>query len=158
MQIADGEIRATVSMFVRAPRQRVWDVIVDYDRAPQYMRDLQASKVISRSSGMLRVSQKDTVRFGPFTFAVDSVKDVRLFEPTRTESHLVSGSMKKYDSITELVQVPGGTRILYRSQSIPDSALATFVGESTVKRITEERFTQVRDEILRRELVAAAKP
>jgi hypothetical protein len=154
IQIVDGEIRANVSMFVRASQQRVWDVIVDYDRAPEYMRDLQASKVISRTGNTLRVMQKDQVHFGPFTFPVETVKDVRLVPPVRTESHLVSGSMKKYDSVTELTPMPGGTRVVYRSQSVPDSALARLAGESLVKRITEERFKQVRAEILRRELVA----
>ncbi|HEV7802398.1 MAG TPA: SRPBCC family protein [Burkholderiales bacterium] len=155
IQIVDGEIRANVSMFVRAPQQRVWDVIVDYERAPEYMRDLRVSKVISRTGNTLRVMQKDQVHYGPFTFAVDTVKDVRLTAPVRAESHLVSGSMKKYEAVTELMPTAGGTRVTYRSQSIPESALATLAGESTVKRITEERFRQVRAEILRREVVAA---
>ena len=154
VEIADGEIRAEVSLFVRAPRQRVWDVVTDYERAPEFMRGLQSSKVVSRSGDTLRLQQKDQVRFGPFTFAVDTVKDVRLTEPVRTESRLVSGSLKKYDAKMELVSEAGGTRILYRSLAIPGSALAGFVGESSVKRETEERFKQLRAEILRREHVA----
>ena len=154
VEIADGEIRAEVSLFVRAPRQRVWEVVTDYERAPEFMRSLQSSKVVSRSGDTLRLQQKDQVRFGPFTFAVDTVKDVRLTEPVRTESRLVSGSLKKYDAKMELVSEAGGTRILYRSLAIPGSALAGFVGESSVKRETEERFKQLRAEILRREHVA----
>jgi uncharacterized protein YndB with AHSA1/START domain len=154
IQIVDGEIRADVSLFVRVPRQRVWEVVTDYERAPEYMRSLHVSKVISRSGNTIRVLQKDEVRFGPFTFPVDTVKDVRLTEPMRTESHLVRGSMKKYDSVMELVPEAGGTRIVYRSRAIPGSALATLAGESLVKRETEERFNQLRGEIMRREQVA----
>ncbi|HEV7393276.1 MAG TPA: SRPBCC family protein, partial [Burkholderiales bacterium] len=73
VEIVDGEIRADVSLFVRAPRQRVWEVINDYDRAPEFMRGLQTSKIISRSGDTLRVYQKDQVRFGPFTFPVETV-------------------------------------------------------------------------------------
>jgi carbon monoxide dehydrogenase subunit G len=155
VEIVDGEIRADVSLFVRAPRQRVWEVINDYERAPEFMRSLQTSKIISRLGDTLRVYQKDQVRFGPFTFPVETVKDVRLTEPVRTESRLVSGSIKKYEATTELVSEPGGTRILYRSVAIPGSILAGFVGESSVRRQTEERFKEVRSEILRRQYVAA---
>ena len=155
IQIVAGEIRADVSLFVRAPRQRVWEVISDYERAPEYMHTLQVSKVISRSGNTIRVLQKDEVRFGPFTFPIDTVKDVRLTEPVRTESHLVRGSMKKYDSVMELVPEGNGTRIVYRSRAIPGSALASLAGESLVKRETEERFRQLRGEIMRREQVAS---
>ena len=154
VRMVGDEIRATVSMFVRAPQQRVWDVIADYERAPEYMRDLQVSKVISRSGDTVRVLQKDSVRFGPFSFPVETVRDIKLVEPVKTQSHLVSGSMKKYDATTELVPENGGTRLRYKSVSIPGSALASMAGEATVKRITEERFKQLRAEILRREVVA----
>ena len=154
VQMVGDEIRATVSMFVRAPQQRVWDVIADYERAPEYMRDLQVSKVLSRAGDTIRVMQKDQVRYGPFSFVVDSVRDIRLMEPVKTISHLVSGSMKKYDATTELISENGGTRIRYRSVSIPGSALASMAGEGLAKRITEDRFKQLRAEILRREMVA----
>jgi hypothetical protein len=154
VQMVGDEFRTTVSMFVRAPQQRVWEVIADYERAPEYMRDLQVSKVLSRSGDKIRVMQRDQVRYGPFSFPVESVRDIRLVEPVKTESHLVSGSMKKYDAITELVPESGGTRIRYRSVSIPGSALASIAGEGLAKRITEERFKQLRAEILRREVVA----
>ena len=155
VQMVGDEIRATVSMFVRAPQQRVWEVISDYERAPEYMRDLQVSKVISRSGDTVRVLQKDQVRYGPFAFPVETVRDIRQIEPVKIESRLVSGSRKKYDATTELVPESGGTRLRYRSVSIPSSALASLAGESTVKRITEERFKQLRAEILRREVVAS---
>jgi carbon monoxide dehydrogenase subunit G len=154
VEIVDGEIRADVSLFVRATRQRVWEVINDYERAPEFMRGLQESKVISRSADRLRVFQRDQFRFGPFTFPVETIKDVQLMEPFRTVSRLVSGSIKKYEAMTELVSEAGGTRILYRSVAVPGSVLAGFVGESSVKRETEERFRQLRGEILRREQVA----
>jgi carbon monoxide dehydrogenase subunit G len=154
VEIVNGEIRADVSLFVRASRQRVWEVINDYERAPEFMRSVQVSKILSRSGETLRVYQKDQVRFGPLTFPLETVKDIRLTEPVRTESRLVRGSIKKYESTTELIVEPGGTRIRYRSVANPGGLLAGFIGESSVRTETEERFKQVRTEILRREYVA----
>ena len=154
VQIVDQEVRTQVSFFVPASQQRVWEVVTDYERAPDYMRDVQSAKVIARSGDTLRVVQRDQVKFGPFSIPIDTVRDVKHIEPTRTESHIVSGSFRKYDSEIRLVPESGGTRVLYRSQTIPDSALASFAGESTIKKHTEERFRQLRAEILRREHVA----
>jgi carbon monoxide dehydrogenase subunit G len=154
VQIVDQEVRTTVSFFVPASQQRVWDVVTDYERAPEYMRDVQSARVIARSGDTLRVAQRDQVKLGPFSIPIDTVRDVKHVEPTRTESHIVSGSFRKYDAEMRLVPEAGGTRVFYRAQTIPDSALASFAGESTIRKHTEERFRQLRAEILRREHVA----
>ena len=157
VQIVGEEIRTEVSFFVRVPQQQVWDVITDYDRATEIFRDLQSSKVVSRSGDTLRVLQKDQVRVGPFTFPVESLKQVRLTEPVKAESHLISGSLRKYDSTTELIPERDGTRLVYRSLSIPPAYALAMIGESSLKRETEERFKQVRAAILRKQQVAATQ-
>jgi carbon monoxide dehydrogenase subunit G len=157
VQIVGEEIRTQASFFVRAPQQRVWEVITDYERAPEFTRDLEVSKVISRSGNGLRVFQKNQFRLGPFSIPVETVRDVRLVAPVRTESRLVSGSVKKYTAITELVPEAGGTRIVYRSFAVPGGALALLASDSYVKRETEAHFRELRTEILRREHVAAAR-
>jgi hypothetical protein len=156
VQMVGEEIRAQVSMFVRAPRELVWDVITDYERAPEFTRDLQVSRIVSRSGDTLRLLQKSQLRYGPFTMPFETVKDIRLVAPARTEARLVSGSMKSYEAKTELVPESGGTRILVRSVAVSDSALAALAGESVVKRQTEDGFRQLAAEIMRRERVAAA--
>ena len=54
VDVVGEEIRSYVSLFVRAPLQRVWEVITDFERAPAYTRDLHVSKVLSRSGNTLR--------------------------------------------------------------------------------------------------------
>ena len=154
VQMLGEEIRTEVSLFVRASQQRVWEVLTDYERAPEFTRDLEVSKVLARSGDTLRLLQKAHVRWGPFAVPVETVRDIRLVAPTRTEARLVSGSMKTYESVTELVPESGGTRVLFRSHGIPGSVLAAFAGESLVKREMEEHFKQLRAEILRREHLA----
>jgi len=70
VQMVGEEIRATVSLFVRASQQRVWDVISDFERTPEYMPSIVVSKVLSRAGNTLKVLQKDRVRIGPFTIPV----------------------------------------------------------------------------------------
>ena len=154
----DGEhIRADATMFVRASQQRVWAVVTDYERAPEFTPDLEESTVLARSGNTLRVKQKTRVRFGPFSIPIETVRDIKLTRPVRAESRLVEGSMKRYDATMELVPEPGGTRVVFRSVAVPDSALAGFATESLVKRETETHFRQLRAEIMRREHLASLK-
>ena len=157
VQLAGDEIRATASLVVRASQQRVWDVLTDFERAPEFTRDLQVSRILSRSGDTLRVLQRNQVRVGPFAVPVETVREVRLVPQAKIDSRLVSGSLKRYDSVTEIVPEGSGTRIVFRSFAVPSPALAGFVSEAAVKRETEERFRQLRAEILRREHVASAK-
>jgi uncharacterized protein YndB with AHSA1/START domain len=157
VQMAGEEIRAQVSMFVPAPRELVWEVITDYERAPEFTRDLVVSRILSRSGDRLRLLQKSQLRYGPFTVPLETVKDIKLVAPVRTESRMVSGSMKKYEATTELVPESGGTRILVRSLAVSDSVFAAMAGESVVKRETEDGFRQLKAEILRRERIAQAQ-
>lgn len=153
VQIVGNEVRTGVSLFVPAPRERVWDVLTDFERMAEFLPDVTASRVLSRNGETVRVFQKERLRVGPFSFGLESVKEVRLFPRQKTESKLVSGSLKEYDAVTELVPAPGGTRITHRSRAVPEST-ATIPGESIIARGVERRFLQLRDEILRREQIA----
>jgi carbon monoxide dehydrogenase subunit G len=155
VQMVGDEIRAQVSLFVRASRQHVWEVLTDYERAPQFTPDLQVSKVISRSGDTLRVFQRARVKWGPFSVPIETLREIRLSAPERTEARLVNGSMEKYDAVTELIPEAGGTRLMFRSQAVAGSVLAQFAGESLVKRETEEHFRSLRAEILRRQQLAS---
>jgi hypothetical protein len=155
VQIVGDEFRTYVSLFVPAPRQHVWDVLTDYDRAPQFTPDLEESKVIRRTGDTLRLFQKSRVRWGPFAVPLETVSDIRLTAPERTETRLVRGSMDKYESVTVLVPEAGGTRVVFRSQAVPGSVLANLAGESLVKREAEEHFRSLRAEIMRRQQIAS---
>ena len=154
VQIAGDEIRADVSLFVRAPQQRVWEVLTDYERAPQFTRDMQQSRIVSRNGDTVRVFQKSLVRYGPFSVPVESLKEIRLVPPLKTESRLIGGSLKRQDTTTELIPEGNGTRIIVRSLAVTGSPFVTLAGEGVIKRETEDGFRQLRAEILRREHVA----
>ncbi|HYC44015.1 MAG TPA: SRPBCC family protein [Burkholderiales bacterium] len=158
VQFVGDEIRADISLFVAAPQQRVWEVLTDYERAPQFTRDLQVSRIVGRSGDVVRLFQKAQFRYGPFVLPVESLKEIRLIAPWRTESRLVSGSMRRHDSTTELIPENGGTRIRVRSVAVPTSSLVTMAGEGVVRRETEDHFRQLRAEILRRAHVASSTP
>jgi hypothetical protein len=155
VRIVGDEFRTYVSLFVPARREHVWDVLTDFERAPQFTPDLEESKVIRRAGDTWRVFQRSRVHWGLFAVPVETLSDIRLSAPERTETRLVRGSMDKHESVTELVPEAGGTRLIFRSQAVPGSVLAHVAGESLVKREAEEHFRHLRAEIMRRQQIAS---
>jgi hypothetical protein len=155
VQKSGDDFRSFATMYVRASPRYAWEVLTDYTRAPEFTPNLEESRVIARSGDMLRLYQKRRVQFGPFSIPVETVREIKLVAPTRTEARLVSGSLEKYESTTEVIPEGDGTRIIYRSYAVPGSSLAALAGESLVKRETEEAFRHLRAEILKRQQVAA---
>jgi hypothetical protein len=155
VQKTDEDIRSYASLFVQASPQYAWEVLTDYTRAVGFTPNLEASRVIARSGDTLRFYQKRRVQWGPFSVPVEMVRDIKLIAPRRTEARLVSGSLEKYESTTEVAPEGDGTRITYRSYAVPGSSLAALAGESLVKRETEETFRQLRAEILKRQQIAS---
>jgi carbon monoxide dehydrogenase subunit G len=137
-------VRAT--MHVDAQPAEVWRVLIDYDNASRFMTDVQESRVLQRSGNTWRVLQKTRVQYGPVALPVETVREVRLFEPQRIESRLLSGTLDKADTTTELAVDGAGTRLTYRA----DLASKNFIPTAVLKSEAEQRFAQLREEVLRR--------
>lgn len=150
VQRVGSELHTDVALFVPAPPSLVWEVITDYDHATSYVSDLEESRIVSRTPDVLRVFQRAKVKYGPISLTVETLRDVQLIGTTKTHSILVKGTMEKHEAITEISPVEGGTRITYRATSVPGSYLLALIGQSFVKREAEEKFSELRDEILRR--------
>lgn len=157
VEIAGDVVHIDTSLHVEATPQEVWAVITDYDNATGFISDLDASRVLSREGDTMRVYQKGKAKFGPFSFPVESVREIRLAPFVSTQSHMVSGSMKRLDVATRLAPEGSGTRLTNHADSIPDFWIPPIVGRMFIAHETRERFRELRDEILRRKQAAAGR-
>lgn len=137
--------------FVPATPQTVWKVLTDYDRFPQFVPTMPASKVIARNGPEVTVEQD--VRGTMFFFSRKIHLVVRVLEQpyTRIDIGLVSGDMKRYEAHWELIQETqdgiGGTRIDYRGRMEPDFFLPSLFGRSLIKSDGEKMLDAVVAEI-----------
>jgi carbon monoxide dehydrogenase subunit G len=150
-------VRIDTSFHVQATPQEAWAVMTDYDHAAEFLSDLDASRVLARDGDTMRVYQKGKAKFGPFSFPVESVRQIRLVPFESMQQHLVSGSMKRLDVTTRLAPEGSGTRITNRTESIPDVWIPPIVGRLFIAHETREKFSELRDEILRRKPSAAGR-
>lgn len=158
VQMRDDEVIVDVQCYVHATPQEVWAVMIDFDRAAEFVSKLERSVVQSRTDDTLVVSQKGWMGFGPFfSLTIETVTEVRLIPNEKMEGRLLSGNMKKNESTTKLLADGPGTRIYYHLESIPEVWVPPIIGRALVEYETRGRFEELLDEILRRKTLAKAK-
>jgi len=139
-----------LSMTIAATPKETWDVLVDFDHMTDFLKNLQSSKVLEKNSNIWRVSQKGQTSHAGFTFAFESVRDVTLKPYESLQSHLVSGTLKKHDTLTQLLPVANGTRLVYHAESISGAWVPPLLGTSVVEGEVRKQYGDMQAEILRR--------
>jgi ribosome-associated toxin RatA of RatAB toxin-antitoxin module len=155
VDVDDGVVRVTASYFVAASPSEVWAVITDFENMPRFVANLRSCVVLARSGDLVTVSQGGDASYGPIKFPFDSVRELRLAPERRIESRMISGTMKRYQGVTELVPEGAGTRVTQYSEAEPNRWVPPLVGHGFIMHETREQLGQFRAEILRRKAVAA---
>lgn len=145
--IVDAAINAPVTL------KTAWEVLIDFDHMTTILSNLTSSKVVSREGNTLIVKQDGVAKYGLFSFAFQSEREIRLEPMKRILTKNLSGTAKRMESEVKLSQTnPGqGVQITYRAEIVPDSMLARMFGASFVHHEIEEQFQLMVTEMKRRE-------
>ena len=153
----DGEeVQIDISALVEARPREVWAVFTDFDRMADFVDNLKSSHVIARNdANHLTVEQQGRAGVGPVSFALDSVREIRMKPFEWIRSRLLSGSMKKFDGITRLSEEGGKTRVSYHSNATSASWIPPVIGRKLIEEQAREQFSQMMQEVLRRKQASA---
>lgn len=155
----EGEgVWVDVSFGVAATRAQVWDVLTDFDHMAGFISNLAASRVISREGAILQVSQNGAARRGVLSFPFEVLREIRLQPMNRIESHLLQGSMKKQEGLTELSGDGAETRVVFHGESVPGVWMPPLVTKGFIEKELREQFEELRGEILRRRGATGGSP
>jgi uncharacterized membrane protein len=147
----EGEwVWVEASFTVPASRAEVWEVLTDFEHMPHFISNLEVSKVLARDGAVLRVYQKGSAHRGLLEFPFEVLREVRLSPMRRIESHLISGSMKRQEGVTELVAEGGQTRVVFHGESVPGVWIPPVAGKPFIEAEIREQFGELEAEILRR--------
>lgn len=131
------------------PRQ-AWAVLTDFDNFPNFISGIQSSKVINGTGSNLRIYQRGIIKYGFFTYSIDSVGEVDLSPFNKIQERMISGSMRKMEETTLIVPEGNQTRINYYADIVPGHWMLRFVGNLFIENDARERFQQVKNEMIRR--------
>ena len=147
----DGAYFASLSLRILASPAQTLDVLIDFEHMADFVPNVIASHVVSRSGNVYRIQQQGRAVFGPFSFPFESERRIEWFPEGRLVAQALSGSTKYMRSELRYQGITGGTRIDYRMEVVPDRWIPSSVGVNMMRHELAEQFSAVAREIVRRQ-------
>jgi len=144
-----------VDLVVHASQDEVWSVLTDYDHMAQFVANLEASSIVSRTGNTLDVMQKGTARYGLLSFPFESVRQVVLTPIREIHSTIISGDMTGSEITTRVASDGAMTQVSVRSQFVPTRWIPPLIGPQAIASETRKQWFTLREEILRRRALVA---
>lgn len=142
----------TASFTVAAPLNLVWAVLVDFDHMAEILSSVDVSRIVNRRGNEFDVEQRSHANAGPLHLATESLRHVTLVPETEIRSHLLrSANLKASDFTTRLVPEGALVRVDVRGTFVPTLLAGTVLGTDNVAVQVGRQYTELRDEILRRQ-------
>ena len=152
----EGEIIVVdVDLAVRASQDEVWSVLTDYDHMAQFVANLEASSIVSRTGNTLDVMQKGKARYGLLSFPFESVRHVVLTPSREIHSTIISGDMTGSEITTRVASDGAITQVSVRSQFVPTRWIPPLIGPQAIASETRKQWFTLREEVLRRRALVA---
>lgn len=143
---ANGEqvFEVTASGSVKAPPATVWKVLTDYEGMPEFVPDLNKTKVLSRTGNRAIIEQSGVARFLFLSRTIHLIVQAAEEPMTSIDISLVTGDMKVYSCRWELTALPdGGTRIDYSGKLVPKFYVPGMLGSNLIRRDIERMMSAV---------------
>ena len=128
-----------------------WDVLTDFDNMTTIMNNLIVSKITNRQGNTLTVHQEGKARYGVFSYAFESEREIRLEPRKRILSRQITGNARHFASEAELSAHSTGTRLHYRAEIIPDTGFGRLLGGPFIQHEIEEQLHAMAAEMVRRQ-------
>jgi hypothetical protein len=150
--VKDGpNIAVDVDLPVDAPWPVVWDVLTDYDRMAEFISNVSVSAIVENGlENVLRVHQKGSASFGPFSLPFDNVREIELVPHREIRSRLVSGDFKASSFTTRIVLVGERIHVVNSGRYTPNVWVPPLIGPAMIEAETRKQFGEIRAEMLRR--------
>ena len=139
----------TASGVVKAAPGAVWKVLTDYEAMPEYVPDLEMTRVMSRSGNRAVVEQAGVARFLFLHRPIHLVVNVTEEPMSSIDIKLVHGDMKVYSCRWEMTAIPetGGTRIAYTGKLVPKFYVPGMLGSNIIRRDIERMMKAVLEKL-----------
>ena len=147
----DGEaIDIRASALVSADAGTPWRVLTDYDHYPDFVPDLQVSRIVARNGAVVTVEQSGAAVLGLFKLPLDITFGIQEMPPRVLVSRVVAGSLRQLTSRYALRSVPGGARLDYVGRVVPGFEFLGRFEQTVVEQNVGRQFQALADEIERR--------
>ena len=140
-----GSFQVQASFFVTADRQRVWELLTDYDEIDHYVSSIQASDLVERGDEQILVKQAGRLKW--LMFQQDMAVLLRVTEvPNESISFedLSGDSFSLYAGSWQLETRANGTLVKYQIESKPKFFVPPFISRTLFANQVREMLEQLR--------------
>ncbi len=141
------DIRA--SAVLKSDAGTAWRVLTAYDRYPEFIPDLHASRVVARHNATVLVEQSGDAVLWLFKLPIDITFEVQESPPGGMRSRAVAGTLRLLTSSYALTPVASGLRLDYVGHVTPGYPLLGYFEKRAVERNVARQFQALADEIER---------
>ena len=152
----DGYI-ADLVLWVPAPPEVAFALLVDFEHMPDWVPNLRQTRVLKREAGRVTVEHQGVVHYGILTVPFTSLREISFSAPDWIRTTQIEGTMKQHQSRMDFVSEGAGTRIDYHVQMVPSVLAAMVMNERRVASELSEHCDAIAAEILRRKMAAPSK-
>jgi len=118
--ILGGEGTYTVLSLVPAPSSVVWEVLTSYERFPDFLPSVVASRILERRDDRVLVERKDSRKVGILPIRVKIVTENIEYPQDRIEYRMVDGTLDEMNGTWKLtpIQSADGSEAILLTQKI----------------------------------------
>jgi ribosome-associated toxin RatA of RatAB toxin-antitoxin module len=127
-----------------------WDVLTAYERYPEFVPDLQESRIVSRGPNTASVAQRGTAGwlFYRIPLAVNLTVTEQPYE--RVRSVATGGDFLEFSGSYRLLPSSRGVRVEYSGRMVPAFWLPPVIGLPALRAMVTRQFNGLMGEIERR--------
>ncbi|MES2018767.1 MAG: SRPBCC family protein [Pseudomonadota bacterium] len=129
---------------VKAAPGAVWKVLTDYESMPEFVPDLNKTKILSRTGNRVIIEQSGVARFLFLSRTIHLIVQAAEEPMSAIDISLVTGDMKVYSCRWEISALPdGGTRVVYSGKLVPKFYVPGMLGANIIRRDIERMMAAV---------------
>lgn len=126
---------------------RTWQVLTDYSRLPEFVPDLQVSRVISRDGNGAMVEQKGEARLLFLSYPINVRLAITEHPRERVVSRAVAGNFREMQGAYRVQVQQGRVHLQYSGRMVPDFYVPPFIGTLVLRSNVESTFRALVEEI-----------
>jgi ribosome-associated toxin RatA of RatAB toxin-antitoxin module len=140
-----------VQAVIAATPKVIWATLTDYERMPEFIPGLMASRVIERKGSVATIRQSGIAQFLFFKIPIEVTVESQEAWPI-LEGKRISGTVRQLQGRYEMIITPDSpkVRLVWTGVIEPENSLPPLIGESFMHRAIREQFTAMVREIERR--------
>lgn len=151
VQRSGSRFDIAASALIACPVEVLWATLVDYERLPLFVPDMELSKVLNRRGDSLTVRQAGRAGWGPLKQRFELTMEVTELPLKKLSATAIAGDVISFESSYSLRAAGSGrVQVDYAGRVEPKAYVPPLLGTALMRASMQKQFEALLNEALRR--------